>query len=155
MLPLPRYLLEQGGLHTSYSSSLAHSELLARSVTAVLVVSTLIFVLGIDLVKEALWDTCHRMSKPEYITIADTYDRLGFCCWRPFGDHRSSLDVSIKTKVSWGLLYTHANFNINQALSFSRKTPSDAAFVLCTQGKLTLSTVCWPGAHRAYLCGVS
>jgi SulP family sulfate permease len=38
--------------------------------TAVMVVSALIFVLGIDLVKEALWDTRHRVSKPEYITIA-------------------------------------------------------------------------------------
>lgn len=38
--------------------------------TAVLVVSSLIFVLGFDLVKEALWDTRHRVSKPEYITIA-------------------------------------------------------------------------------------
>jgi SulP family sulfate permease len=35
-----------------------------------MVVSALIFVLGIDLVKEALWDTRHRVSKPEYITIA-------------------------------------------------------------------------------------
>ncbi|KAF5347183.1 hypothetical protein D9758_011062 [Tetrapyrgos nigripes] len=33
------------------------------------VVSALIFVLGIDLVKEALWDTRHRVSKTEYITI--------------------------------------------------------------------------------------
>jgi SulP family sulfate permease len=37
---------------------------------AVMVVSALIFVLGIDLVKEALWDTRRRVSKPEYITIA-------------------------------------------------------------------------------------
>jgi MFS superfamily sulfate permease-like transporter len=35
-----------------------------------MVVSALIFVLGIDLVKEALWDTRHRVSRPEYITIA-------------------------------------------------------------------------------------
>jgi hypothetical protein len=34
-----------------------------------MVVSALIFVLGIDLVKEALWDTRYRVSKPEYITI--------------------------------------------------------------------------------------
>ena len=51
-------------------SSIRHSILLTRSVTAVLVVSALIFVLGIDLVKEALWDTRHRVSRPEYITIA-------------------------------------------------------------------------------------
>ena len=35
-----------------------------------MVVSALIFVLGIDLVKEALWDTRRRVRKPEYITIA-------------------------------------------------------------------------------------
>ena len=35
-----------------------------------MVVSALIFVLGIDLVKEALWDTRHRVSRLEYITIA-------------------------------------------------------------------------------------
>ncbi|KAJ3746096.1 sulfate transporter family-domain-containing protein [Lentinula detonsa] len=33
------------------------------------VVGALIFVLGIDLVKEALWDTRHRVSRTEYITI--------------------------------------------------------------------------------------
>ena len=32
-------------------------------------VGALIFVLGIDLVKEALWDTRHRVSWTEYITI--------------------------------------------------------------------------------------
>lgn len=35
-----------------------------------MVVGALIFVLGIDLVKEALWDTRHRVSRTEYITIA-------------------------------------------------------------------------------------
>ncbi|KAF8621955.1 hypothetical protein AX15_007386 [Amanita polypyramis BW_CC] len=35
----------------------------------VMVVGALIFVLGIDLVKEALWDTRHRTSKTEYLTI--------------------------------------------------------------------------------------
>ena len=32
-------------------------------------VGALIFVLGIYLVKEALWDTRHRTSRTEYITI--------------------------------------------------------------------------------------
>ncbi|KAK2462413.1 hypothetical protein APHAL10511_005719 [Amanita phalloides] len=35
----------------------------------VLVVGALILVLGIDLVKEALWDTRHRVSQTEYLTI--------------------------------------------------------------------------------------
>jgi MFS superfamily sulfate permease-like transporter len=36
---------------------------------AVAVVGALIFVLGIDLVKEAVWDTRHRVNRWEYITI--------------------------------------------------------------------------------------
>ncbi|KAF9039031.1 sulfate anion transporter [Panaeolus papilionaceus] len=36
----------------------------------VMVVGALIFVLGIDLVKEALWDTRHRVTRSEYVTIA-------------------------------------------------------------------------------------
>jgi SulP family sulfate permease len=35
----------------------------------VMVVGALIFVLGIDLVREAIWDTRHRVSKSEYVTI--------------------------------------------------------------------------------------
>ena len=34
-----------------------------------MLVGALIFVLGIDLVKEALWDTRGRISKSEYLTI--------------------------------------------------------------------------------------
>ena len=40
------------------------------AVQAVMLVGALIFVLGIDLVKEALWDTRHRVNKLEYLTIA-------------------------------------------------------------------------------------
>ena len=39
------------------------ARLMDGCVTAVVVVSTLIVVLGIDLVKEALWDTRHRVSR--------------------------------------------------------------------------------------------
>lgn len=35
----------------------------------VMVVGALIFVLGIDLIREALWDTRHRVSRMEYVTI--------------------------------------------------------------------------------------
>jgi sulfate permease, SulP family len=35
----------------------------------VMLVGALIFVLGIDLVREAIWDTRHRVSKTEYVTI--------------------------------------------------------------------------------------
>lgn len=37
---------------------------------AVMLVGALIFVLGIDLVKEALWDTRNRVNRLEYLTIA-------------------------------------------------------------------------------------
>lgn len=40
---------------------------------AVLEVGALIFVLGIDLVKEAVWDTRHRASLSEYITILGAF----------------------------------------------------------------------------------
>ena len=36
---------------------------------AIMLVGALIFVLGIDLVKEALWDTRKRVSWSEYLTI--------------------------------------------------------------------------------------
>ena len=36
---------------------------------AIMLVGALIFVLGIDLVKEALWDTRNRASRSEYLTI--------------------------------------------------------------------------------------
>ncbi|KAG8875939.1 hypothetical protein FRB97_004616 [Tulasnella sp. 331] len=35
----------------------------------IMLVGALIFVLGIDLIKEALWDTRHRTSRSEYVTI--------------------------------------------------------------------------------------
>ncbi|KAL5514025.1 hypothetical protein ACEPAG_2786 [Sanghuangporus baumii] len=35
----------------------------------IMLVGALIFVLGIDLVKEALWDTRHRVNRSEYLTI--------------------------------------------------------------------------------------
>ena len=37
--------------------------------TAVMVVGALIFVLGIDLTIEAVWDTRNRVNRTEYITI--------------------------------------------------------------------------------------
>jgi sulfate permease, SulP family len=54
-----------------FSCTLAANRLLITwATTAIMVVSALLFVLGIDLIKEALWDTRHRVNKSEYITIA-------------------------------------------------------------------------------------
>jgi SulP family sulfate permease len=39
------------------------------AIQAVMLVGALIFVLGIDLVKEALWDTRKRVNRLEYLTI--------------------------------------------------------------------------------------
>jgi SulP family sulfate permease len=38
-------------------------------IQAVMVVGALIFVLGLDLTVEAVWDTRHRVNRSEYITI--------------------------------------------------------------------------------------
>jgi len=42
---------------------------LRRTHIAVCVVGALIFVLGIDLVTEAIWDTRNRVNRMEYITV--------------------------------------------------------------------------------------
>lgn len=41
--------------------------------TAVVVVGALIFVLGLDLVKEALWDTRHRTSRLMILALISIY----------------------------------------------------------------------------------
>jgi hypothetical protein len=71
------------------------------SYVAVMVVGSLIFVLGIDLVKEALWDTRRRVSRYPHFYLGHefidakfaqngiyhdceyhgVYDRVGFCDW--------------------------------------------------------------------------
>jgi hypothetical protein len=43
--------------------------LIRRHCVAVCVVGALIFVLGIDLVTEAIWDTRNRVNRMEYITV--------------------------------------------------------------------------------------
>ena len=51
-------------IRTSRQSLLVYdAELHSTVITAVMVVGALIFVLGIDLVKEALWDTRHRVTR--------------------------------------------------------------------------------------------
>ena len=84
---------------------------MARSVTAVLVVSTLIFVPGIVLVKEALRDTCHRMGKPECITFVGILVAMTVRDFDVGVLLESSLAVSTKQKFPGA--YTHASFNVN------------------------------------------
>ncbi|KAN0133449.1 Sulfate transporter family domain containing protein [Lactarius tabidus] len=99
----------------------------------VMVVSALIFVLGIDLVKEALWDTRHRVSKPEYITIASIM--VAMTAW----------DFVIG--VLFGIIVSCLFFVVQNSQRHSIR-------VMHT-GEATLSTVRRPNAHREYLREVS
>ncbi|KAF8495887.1 sulfate transporter family-domain-containing protein [Russula emetica] len=99
----------------------------------VMVVSALIFVLGIDLVKEALWDTRHRVSRPEYVTIASIM--VAMTVW----------DFVIG--VLFGIVVSCFFFVVQNSQRRSIR-------VMHT-GEKTLSTVRRPSAHRAYLREVS
>ncbi|KAI0247014.1 sulfate transporter family-domain-containing protein [Lactifluus subvellereus] len=99
----------------------------------IMVVSALIFVLGIDLVKEALWDTRHRVSKPEYITIASIM--VAMTVW----------DFVIG--VLFGIIVSCFFFVIQNSQRRSIRAMHT--------GETTLSTVRRPSAHRAYLREVS
>jgi len=59
-----------------YLRMLCHADCHSKSASAktlffiaVCVVGALIFVLGIDLVTEAIWDTRNRVNRMEYITV--------------------------------------------------------------------------------------
>ncbi|KAI9457395.1 sulfate transporter family-domain-containing protein [Russula earlei] len=99
----------------------------------VMVVSALIFVLGIDLVKEALWDTRHRVSKPEYITIASIM--VAMTVW----------DFVIG--VLFGIIVS--------CLFFVVQNSQRRSIRVMHTGETTLSTVRRPSAHRGYLREVS
>jgi len=103
-------------------------------VTAVMVVAALIFVLGIDLVKEALWDTRQRVSKPEYITIASIM--VAMTVWDFVIGVLFGIIVSCKELGMFlGLDSCTHRFYTAQAFSLSYKTHSGVAFALCTQEK--------------------
>ncbi|KAI0268534.1 sulfate transporter family-domain-containing protein [Russula aff. rugulosa BPL654] len=99
----------------------------------VMVVSSLIFVLGIDLVKEALWDTRHRVSRPEYVTIASIM--VAMTVW------------DFVVGVLFGIVVSCFFFVVQNSQRRSIR-------VMHT-GEKTLSTVRRPSAHRAYLREVS
>nr|VWO99297.1 Fe(2+) transporter 3 [Ganoderma boninense] len=95
----------------------------------VMVVGALIFVLGIDLVKEALWDTRHRVSLTEYITIASIM--VVMTVW----------DFVIG--VLFGIIASCFFFVIHSSQRHSIRA--------LYSGDSIMSTVRRPGAHRAYL----
>ncbi|KAG9312501.1 sulfate transporter family-domain-containing protein [Chiua virens] len=99
----------------------------------VMVVGALISVLGIDLVKEALWDTRHRVSRMEYITIVSIM--ITMTVW----------DFVIG--VLFGIVVSCFFFVIQNSQRRSIRT--------CYTGDVAISTVRRPAAHRAYIREVS
>ncbi|KAG1772473.1 sulfate transporter family-domain-containing protein [Suillus placidus] len=99
----------------------------------VMVVSALIFVLGMDLVKEALWDTRHRVSRMEYITI-----------------------VSIMvTMTAWDFVIGVLFGIIVSCFFFVVQNSQRRSIRACYAGESAISTVRRPAAHRAYIREVS
>ncbi|KAI0314568.1 sulfate transporter family-domain-containing protein [Amylostereum chailletii] len=99
----------------------------------VMVVGALIFVLGIDLMKEALWDTRHRVSRSEYITIVSIM--IAMTAW----------DFVIG--VLFGLIVSCFFFVIQN----SRRRSIRAVH----SGTTLMSTVRRPSLHRDYIREVS
>ncbi|CDO73882.1 hypothetical protein BN946_scf185016.g39 [Trametes cinnabarina] len=99
----------------------------------VMVVGALIFVLGIDLVKEALWDTRHRVSTSEYITIASIM--ICMTVW------------DFVTGVLFGIIVSCIFFVVQSSQRRSIRA--------LHTGDSVMSTVRRPGAHRAYLRDVT
>ncbi|KAG1743790.1 sulfate transporter family-domain-containing protein [Suillus lakei] len=99
----------------------------------VMVVSALIFVLGIDLVKEALWDTRNRVSRMEYITI-----------------------VSIMvTMTAWDFVIGVLFGIVVSCFFFVIQNSQRRSIRACYAGESATSTVRRPAAHRAYIREVS
>ncbi|KAG1897802.1 sulfate transporter family-domain-containing protein [Suillus fuscotomentosus] len=99
----------------------------------IMVVSALIFVLGIDLVKEALWDTRHRVSRMEYITI-----------------------VSIMvTMTAWDFVIGVLFGIVVSCFFFVIQNSQRRSIRACYAGESAISTVRRPAAHRAYIREVS
>ncbi|KAH7914934.1 sulfate transporter family-domain-containing protein [Hygrophoropsis aurantiaca] len=99
----------------------------------VMVVGSLIFVLGIDLVKEALWDTRHRVSRMEYVTIISIM--VCMTVW----------DFVIG--VLFGIVVSCFFFVVQNSQRRSIRA--------CYTGDAAMSTVRRPAAHRAYIREVS
>ncbi|KAI0065142.1 hypothetical protein BV25DRAFT_1799226 [Artomyces pyxidatus] len=99
----------------------------------IMVVGALIFVLGIDLVKEALWDTRHRVSRQEYVTIASIM--IAMTVW----------DFVIG--VLFGIIVSCLFFVVQNSQRRSIRA--------IHSGETVMSAVRRPSAHRAYIREVS
>ena len=113
-----------------------------------MVVGALIFVLGIDLVKEALWDTRHRVSWTEYITIGSIMVVMtvwDFVIGVLFGIIASCMPFPFPGHLFLTLLPGHAGFFF--VVQSSQRHSIRALY----SGDSIMSTVRRPGAHRTYL----
>lgn len=99
----------------------------------VVVVSALIFVLGIDLVKEALWDTRHRVNRMEYITMISI----------------------IVTMTVWDFVIGVFLGIIASCFFFVVQNSQRRSIRVCYTGDSAMSTVRRPAAQRAYIRDVS
>ncbi|KAF9466835.1 sulfate transporter family-domain-containing protein [Collybia nuda] len=99
----------------------------------VMVVGALIFVLGIDLVKEALWDTRDRTTRMEYITIASIM--ICMTVW------------DFVSGVLFGIIISCFFFVVQN----SQRTSIRALH----SGETAMSTVRRPSSQRAFLREVS
>ncbi|KAK7036773.1 hypothetical protein VNI00_011439 [Paramarasmius palmivorus] len=99
----------------------------------VTVVGALIYVLGIDLVKEALWDTRHRVSKTEYITIVSIM--VAMTVW------------DFVVGVLLGIVISSLFFVVQNSQRRSIRSVHT--------GETAMSTVRRPSSQRAYIKEVS
>ncbi|KAF8623274.1 hypothetical protein AX17_007480 [Amanita inopinata Kibby_2008] len=99
----------------------------------VMVVGALIFVLGIDLIKEALWDTRHRVTKTEYLTIFSIM--VCMTVW----------DFVIG--VLWGIIVSCFFFVVQSSQRRSIRS--------IQTGETTMSSVRRPSLQREYIREVS
>jgi len=118
-----------------------------------MVVSALIFVLGFDLVKEALWDTRHRVSRPEYVTIASIM--VAMTVWDFVVGVLFGIVISCKQLHGSFLRIMLTAASSSTGLFFVVQNSQRRSIRVMHTGEKTLSTVRRPSAHRAYLREVS
>lgn len=135
-----------------------------------MVVGALIFVLGIDLVKEALWDTRHRVSwlvhhrlfgasvltggfRMEYITIASIM--ICMTVWDFVIGVIFGIVVSCKCMLSAPQRDVATLILLALGVFFVVQSSQRRSIRTLHTGETVMSTVRRPGAHRAYIREVS
>jgi len=119
-----------------------------------MVVGALIFVLGIDLVKEALWDNRHRASWSEYITIVSimiTMTVWDFVIGVLFGIIACCTSV-ICRRDGMGMSNSHIGFS---GFFFVVQNSQRRSIRAIYTGDHAMSAVRRPSLQRAYIREVS